>query len=200
MRYSYPLNLSFKLVSLTPQIHVRDAQGSDRMFVRQKMLKLKEDIGVFSDASRSQQLFTIKADRIIDFSARYSFTRNADGMALGAVKRQGMRSLWRASYMILDPMDQHTHTIREADPWIKVADGCLQSVPVVGMFAGYFLHPSYLIHQGADGTPVMKLTKLPAFFEGKFEIEPLVEGIPDDVEVRFLLSLIMMLLLERRRG
>lgn len=200
MRYQYPLNMSFKIVAVAPQIYVRDATGADRFYVRQKLLKLKEDIGVFSDSSKSQQLFTIKADRVIDFSARYTFTSTADGRPWGAVKRQGMKSFWRASYQIFDAAGQHMHTIKEGNPWAKVGDGCLSSLPFLSLVSGYFFHPSYIIHQVGTETPVMKLHKLPAFFESKFQIEPLVQGIPDDEEIRFLLSFIMILLLERQRG
>ncbi len=200
MRYQYPLNMSFKIVAVAPQIYVRDASGADRFYVRQKLLKLKEDIGVFSDSSKSQQLYTIKADRVIDFSARYNFTSTADGRPWGSVKRQGMRSLWKASYQIFDAAGQHTHTITEGDPWVKVADGCMSSLPFLSLVSGYFFHPSYLIRQAGTDTPVMKLQKLPAFFEGKFQIEALAPNITEEEEARFLLSYIMMILLERQRG
>jgi hypothetical protein len=200
MRYQYPLNMSFKIVAVAPQIYIRDASGADRFYVKQKLFKLKEDIGVFSDSSKSQQLFTIKADRVIDFSARYSFTSTADGRPWGSVKRQGMKSFWKASYQVFDAAGQQTHTITEGNPWAKVGDGCMSSLPFLGLLSGYFFHPSYIITQVSTNTPVMKLHKLPAFFEGKFQIEPLVQGIPDDDEARFLLSYIMLILLERQRG
>jgi hypothetical protein len=71
-------------------------------------------------------------------------------------------------------------------------------IPVLGPFAGYFFNPSYIVTR-TDGTPVMRLQKLPAFFEGKFRIEKTGEMNPAE-ETRALLSLLMMLLLERARG
>lgn len=200
MRYQYPLQLSFKIVAVAPQIYIRDAQGTEQFYIKQKLFKLKEDIGVFSDASKSRQLYTIKADRIIDFSARYSFTSTADGRPWGAVKREGMKSFWRASYQVFDPAGQQTHYIREGNPWAKVGDGCMSSIPLLSLLSGYFFHPSYILHQAGTDTPVMKLHKLPAFFEGKFAIEALNPNISDEEETRFLLSYIMLILLERQRG
>ena len=43
---NYPLNLSFKLLALASQIYVRDANGNLIGYVKQKLLKLKEDINV----------------------------------------------------------------------------------------------------------------------------------------------------------
>jgi hypothetical protein len=200
MRFQYPLKLSFKLIALAPQIYIRDAAGNDLFYVRQKMFKLKEDIGVYSDQSKSQQLFNIKADRIIDFSAQYNFTSTFDGRPWGAIKRKGMRSLWSAHYLLFDPAGNNTHYIKEADPWVKVADGCFSGIPLLGAFSGYVFHPSYIVHQVGTDMPVMKLTKQPAFFEGVFSVEPLVSGIPDEEEARFLLGYMMLLLLERQRG
>ncbi|MBI5957396.1 MAG: hypothetical protein HY866_01585 [Chloroflexi bacterium] len=200
MRYQYPLKMSFKIVAVAPQIYVRDAQGTDLFYVKQKLLKLKEDIGVFSDSSKSRQLFTIKADRIIDFSAKYHFTSSTDNRPLGAVKREGMKSLWRASYQISNPAEQPLHTIREGNPWAKVGDGCMSSLPMLGLLSGYFFHPSYIVYQTGTETPLMKLEKQPAFFEGVFKIEALAPNLSDEDETRFLLSFIMMILLERQRG
>ena len=47
----YPLQLSFKLLALAPQIYVRDRAGQLRMYVKQKLLKLKEQVTVFAARS-----------------------------------------------------------------------------------------------------------------------------------------------------
>src|SRR5687768_437761 len=95
----YPLSLSFKLLALAPQIYVRDAAGQLRMYVKQKLLKLKEQVTIFADEGQSIPLYHIKADRVIDFNARYNITA-PDGRELGSVRRRGRRSLWRANYEV----------------------------------------------------------------------------------------------------
>ena len=89
-------------------------------------------------------------------------------------------------------------SIREENPWTKVADSVLSGLPIIGMMSGYFCHPSYLATR-SDGTPAMRMTKQPAFWEGKFGIDRLVELAPRE-ELNLLLSFLMMLLLERSRG
>lgn len=197
--YSYPLQMSFKVLAFAPQIYVRDAGGRDIFYVHQKLFKLKEDIGVFSDSSKSREVYRIKADRIIDFSARYNFTDSTTGQALGAVKREGMRSLWKASYNIIS--DEHiAHHVKEDNPWLRVGDMFFQEIPVVGMFAGYVFNPSYTVYSTGAETPILKLKKEPSFLEGKFSIQKLAEPMNEPEETRLILSLMMMTLLERMRG
>jgi len=192
----YPLNFSFKVVALAPQLAVTDASGNLLYYVKQKLFKLKEEVTVFSDREQTQPLYKINADRVIDFSARYHFSDPA-GNTLGSIKRQGMKSIFKARYDILDG-EEIVMNIAEENPWVKVIDAVIGEIPIVGMFSGYMFHPKYLLSR-ADGTPVMRLTKQPAFFEGKFSLDKLAE-ISQGEEQRALLSLLMMVLLERARG
>lgn len=192
----YPLSLSFKLLALAPQIYVRDAAGQLRMYVKQKLLKLKEQVTIFADEGQSIPLYHIKADRVIDFNARYNITA-PDGRELGSVRRRGRRSLWRANYEVARG-EEVLLVIKEANPWAKVGDAVFGEIPFVGIFAGYVFHPKYLV-QRADGTEVLHVAKQNALFEGKYSIEKRTELSPED-EGMAVLAILMMLLLERRRG
>ena len=192
----YPLNLSFKVVALAPQISVTDASGNLVLYVKQKLFKLKEAVTIFADAQQTQPLYTMNADRVLDFSARYNFA-DRQGIPLGAVKRHGMRSIWKARYDILDG-DAVVMTIQEENPWVRVVDSLIGQIPIVGMFSGYMFHPAFLVMR-PDETVVMRVQKQPAFFEGKFTIEKKAE-LAEAEEKRVLLSVLMMLLLERWRG
>lgn len=192
----YPLEIRFKIWTFAPTISVSDAQGNLVFYVRQKLFKLREVINIFADVQRSQPLYEIKADRVIDFSARYNFS-DSTGTYVGAVKRRGLKSIWRAHYDIFDG-DTVVFTIQEENPWIKVLDALFEQIPLVGAFSGYVLHPKYLVSR-ANGGVVMRLEKLPAFWEGKYSIKQ-VDQMNDREEKQALLSLLMMLLLERARG
>ncbi|MES2765976.1 MAG: hypothetical protein V4642_08915 [Bacteroidota bacterium] len=194
---NFPLNLSFKIVALAPQISLTDANGRLLFYVKQKLFKLKEAITVYADESQSQPLYYINANKILDFSAAYTFT-DTNGNTIGSVRRQGMKSLWKSHYAIHNHADIHILTIREANPWIKVLDSLVGEVPVLNLFTGYFLHPSYHITREGD-TPEIIIEKQAAFFEGKFTIEK-PGNISEKEELPVLLSIIMMVLLERNRG
>jgi uncharacterized protein YxjI len=199
---NYPLKMSFKILAIAPQIFVRDATGAEIMYVKQKLFKLKEAINIFSDQSQTNQLYSIKADRIIDFSARYNFT-NTQGLDLGAVKRKGMRSIWKASYDIMEG-DMVKFHIQEENAFIKLMDGVFSEIPIVGMFSGYVFNPVYLVSRAGasngSGPAVMRLAKEPSFLESGFKIEKIDPGLSPQEEEQILLSLMMMVLLERSRG
>lgn len=194
---NYPIDFSFKLLAIASQIYIRDANGSLLAYVKQKLFKLREDINVFADENQTQHLFNIKADRVLDFSAKYNFT-DARGNFLGSIKRRGMRSIFKASYEIYDERDVQVMKINEENGWIKVIDSVIGELPVVGMFTGYFFNPSYIVSR-IDDSPVARLAKQPAFFEGKFRMLKLGDITPEE-EPRVLLSLLTMTLLERIRG
>ena len=140
----FPLQLRFKVLALATQIYVTDASGNTVFYVKQKMFKLKEDIAVFADDSQKDQRFTIKADRVIDFSAAYNFTDGRGG-TLGSIKRKGMRSLWKAHYDIRDGNDQVVLTVAEENPWAKVVEGITSNIPVVGFLVDYLVNPIYAV-------------------------------------------------------
>lgn len=192
----YPIDLRFKLLTLGQRISATDASGKTLMFVKQKMFKLKEKVEVYSDSTQSRLLFRIEADRVLDFSANYSFT-DASGNSWGSVRRKGMKSLWSAHYEIIHD-DQVEMTIQEESPMQKLLEGLLGGIPIIGWIAIYLINPSYIIRR-PDGEALLRLTKKPAILEGKFELEKLNE-LPEDDELRALLAVIMVGLLERARG
>ncbi|KAA1260855.1 hypothetical protein LF1_33970 [Rubripirellula obstinata] len=192
----YPIDLRFKLLTFGQRITATDASGSMLMFIKQKMFKLKEKVEIFSDENQTQVIFHIEADRMIDWSANYSFT-DGQGNDWGAVRRKGMRSLWSARYEVMQD-GQVDMEINEESPMKKIFESVLSEIPILGFVATYLINPSYLIRR-TDGTPVLRLVKQPAVWEGRYTIEKLGE-LPEDDELRSLMALIMLVLLERRRG
>ena len=93
--------------------HVYDDAGAVVAFSSQKAFKLKEDIRVFTDESKSTQLLQIHARQIIDFSAAYDFVDCRDGTKVGAARRKGWTSLLRDAWEILDAQDRVVGTIQE---------------------------------------------------------------------------------------
>jgi hypothetical protein len=193
---NYPLQLSFEILSIARKLSVTDAAGNLSFYVKQKAFKLKESVTVFADADQKLPLYELAADRVIDFSASYHLT-DTRGTHIGTVRRKGMKSLWKAHYDIVNGSSR-AMTIQEANPWAKVCDALFSEIPILGMFSGYVFHPEYLVTR-EDGTSVMRLKKEPAFFQGKFSIEKLAD-LGEEEETRILLSLIMMVLLEKQRG
>ena len=198
MPLHYPLDLRFKLLAIASQIEVRDASDKVLLYVKQKAFKLKEAVTVYSDRTMGTALYRIDADRMIDWSAQYAITQS-DGRLLGSIRRKGMRSLWRARYEITGTSGALLFTVQEASAWIRILDGVLGELPVVNLLTGYLFHPSYVVAPASGAAPVMRATKQPALFEGRFRVERLGD-IDGEQEELVLLGILMMLLLERVRG
>lgn len=194
---NYPLHLRFKVLTLGKRIFIRDQAGAMIMYAKQKMFKLKEEIHIFGDEAQTQHKYNINADRVIDFSPRYSFS-DTNHISLGSVRRQGMKSLWRAHYDIETP-HATAMTISQENPWVSVFDALLSQLPIIGLFAGYFFHPTYIV-KTTEGKEVMRLRKQPAFLEGYFTIEKLDASLKEQDEISVLLSLFTVVLMERSRG
>ncbi|TAG81018.1 MAG: hypothetical protein EAZ21_07035 [Betaproteobacteria bacterium] len=195
--FSLPLTLRFKLIALAPQIFLEDSSGQTLLYIKQKLLKLKEEVVVYADQAQSQQTHTIKADRVLDFRARYTITGQV-GQTLGAIKQRGMKSLWKAHFDVEDAFGRESFFIEEENPWIRMLDGFFDSIPIIGMLSGYLFQPTYLVKR-VDGRLVMKLKKQPAMWEGRFQLTQ--EAPTSHAENELLaLSVVMMTLLERSRG
>jgi hypothetical protein len=195
----FPLRMTFKFFTLAPTVRIFDATGRLILVVRQKLFKFREHVEIFSDEARTMKLAEIRADKIIDWSARYNYTE-ANGVPIGSSKRRGLRSLWRAQYDVFKPGDDAPDfEIREVNPIAKVVDGLVGSIPLLGLLSLYLFHPSYVAKRIANGTEVMKVTKEPAFLESRFRMEQLGTG-TDREMMNLILSFFMLALLERDRG
>lgn len=192
----FPVQIAFKILAIAPQMYVRDAVGQSLGYVRQKLLAFKEKVTVFSDETQAKAIYTISADRIIDFNAEYHFA-NAAGKELGSVKRSGMRSLWRAHYVI-NVADAPTFEVHEESALVRFLDGLLGEIPFVGLLTGYFFNPVYLVTR-MDGTVALRMLKRRALLESLFTIEKPVELSSAEQEAA-MLGLMMIILLERDRG
>ncbi len=194
----FPITLRMKLMALAPQFYVSDKQNRPIAYVKQKLFKLKEDIRIFANEKQDQLLYTIQADRIIDFNASYSMQDAQTGQKLGAIKRKGMRSLWKAAYQVHDANDMPSYFISEESAFTRLMDSIFSELPFIGLLSGYVFNPSYLV-KDANGTTVMRMKKQPALFEGVFKMETFHPLSAQD-QKRLMLSLFMVVVLERMRG
>lgn len=98
---------------LSSKFHVFDAAGNVVLFSEQKAFKLREDIRVYSDESKSEERLLIKARQIVDFSAAYDVVDAAESTKVGALRRRGFKSILRDSWEFLDGSDRPLARISE---------------------------------------------------------------------------------------
>jgi hypothetical protein len=196
-QHYYPLQFKFKVTTLHNDFTATDSIGNVRAYAKQKLFKLKEHVQVFGDTNQSELKYEIRADQWLDFNASYSFT-DAGGNNLGRIVRKGWRSMWKANYQLFDENDQQDLEIKEKNAWVKVWDSLLSELPLVGLFTGYLFNPSYTLTR-PDATLVCTFKKEASFLGRKFTLLKEAEFEKGEEE-RILLGMMMMVLLERRRG
>ena len=97
--------LKRQVFALTGKFRFYAPNGQLVMFSEQKMFRWKEDIRVYSDESKSQEVLMVKARQIIDFSAAFDVVDSTSGQKVGALRRKGLASLFRDEWEILDVND-----------------------------------------------------------------------------------------------
>jgi uncharacterized protein YxjI len=105
--------LKRQVLALTGKFRIFSPDGSLVLFSQQKMFRLREDVRVYADEAKTQELLWIQARQIIDFSAAYDVTDSTTSMKVGAVRRRGFRSMVRDTWEILDPADQPLAVVQE---------------------------------------------------------------------------------------
>lgn len=84
------------------EFRIRGPEGNVRFFVKQKAMRLKEEINVWGDEKQGTKMLGIKARGIGDFSGTYDVTDAASGEKVGALKREGLKSIIRDEWTIFD--------------------------------------------------------------------------------------------------
>lgn len=97
--------LKRQVFALTGKFRFFDPSGKLVLFSEQKMFKLREDIRVYSDESKTQEVLMIKARQIVDFSAAYDVVDSVTGQKVGALRRKGLASILRDEWEVLDVGD-----------------------------------------------------------------------------------------------
>lgn len=95
-----------QVFALTGKFRFYEPGGKLVMFSEQKMFRLREDIRVYSDESKQQEVLMVKARQIIDFSAAYDVVDSATGGKVGVLRRKGWSSLLRDEWEVLNAQDQ----------------------------------------------------------------------------------------------
>jgi uncharacterized protein YxjI len=112
--------LKRQVFALTGKFRYYDPMGELLMFSEQKMFKLREDIRVFADESKTQEVLQIKARQIIDFSAAYDVIDSAYNQKVGTLRRKGVRSILRDEWEVLDNNEQVIGKLFEDSPGLAM--------------------------------------------------------------------------------
>jgi uncharacterized protein YxjI len=116
------------LYRVTPLAAGETPAGGPVAFVRQKRMKIKEDIRFYADDHENEELFRIKARSVFDTGgSRYDVVA-ADGQPIGVLHHQ-LKSLIRSTWRITDAEDQEVAIGQERSLPLAIARRLIDFVP-----------------------------------------------------------------------
>ncbi len=109
--------------------HVYDSDENLLFYSQQKAFKLKEDFRVYSDEQQTEELLTIKTPQILDLGATYNVTCGVSGEALGAVRRKGLKSIFKDEWMLLSTDGREIGRITESSLFAALVSRLVNLIP-----------------------------------------------------------------------
>jgi len=102
------------------KFEIFDPSGNVVLFSKMKAFKLKEDIRLYTGEDMMSELLSIQARTILDFSAAYDVVDSTTGQKVGALRRKGLKSMFRDEWLILDAYDREVGVIREENAFLAL--------------------------------------------------------------------------------
>jgi len=147
--------LKRQVFALAGKFRFFDPNGNLVLYSEQKMFKLREDIRVYSDERKTQEVLMIKARQIIDFSAAFDVVDSATGQKVGAFRRKGLASLLRDEWEVLDVSDNVTGSLFEDS----------MGLALIRRFLSNLVPQNYDITMGTDRVADLKQNFNPFTYE-----------------------------------
>ena len=121
------------LYRVTPLAIGDTPAGSPIAYVRQKKLKIKEDIRFYADEGETQELFRIKARSMLDFGgSRYDVLEGDE--RIGLLSHKFRESLIRTTWHVGGADEQEIALARERSAAGAIARRVVDFVPYVGEY------------------------------------------------------------------
>jgi hypothetical protein len=98
---------------LGAELHVFDPNENVVLFTKLKAFKLKEDIRIYTNEDMTEEVMSIQARSIIDFSATYDIYDSKSQQKIGALGRKGLKSILKDEWVVLDKEDNQIGVIKE---------------------------------------------------------------------------------------
>lgn len=122
----------FKL--LGAEINITDPEtGKEVGFIQMKAWKLREDIRLYSDSSKSRELLRIRARSVIDFGVTYDIFDGDSETLLFSLRRAGLKSTFiRDKWVVTDGDGAEIGAVEETSSGLALMRRYVDLVPFVG--------------------------------------------------------------------
>ena len=110
-------------------------EGELLAFVEQKRMKLREEVQFFADRDKTQLLFSVKAENILDPRGRYQLL-DPSGRIIARFKKNFGQSLLRSTWHLQDADGNETGIAKERNLLAALFRRFATLVPYIGEFLG----------------------------------------------------------------
>ncbi len=124
----------FKL--LGAEINVKDAESDETVgFIAMKAWVLREDVRLYRNASKQDEILRIHARSIVDFGATYDVYDSQTDQVLFSLRRKGLRSAFvRDHWDVLDTDNTVIASVQETSSGLAFIRRYIGLIPVAGPF------------------------------------------------------------------
>lgn len=170
------------------EVFISDQADNLLLWVKQKGFKLKEDIRVFADESKSEERLTIQARKVMDFNAAFDVVDPGTGEKIGGFRRKGWSSFIKDEWQILDVNENQIGAIHEDTMVLALLRRFLTSL----------IPQTYEFKVNDETVAQLKQHFNPFLFKGEFHMLP--QG-SDKLDPRLAIAgVVLLMIMEGRQG
>lgn len=105
--------------------------GELMALAQQKRLAFKEKVTFYSDEQKSAEVFSFRAEKVVDVHGRY-MVEDTDGQLLGMFRKEFKKSLLVSSWVVMDADGTDVLRVKENNVTIAVLRRFIGFVPLIG--------------------------------------------------------------------
>jgi uncharacterized protein YxjI len=160
--------------------HVWTGDGQLIMYIKHPILRLREEFMVYEDEAQTRPLLRVKSKQVIAINFAYEITDARTGQVFGTVRKQGLKSIVRDKYILLDAADREIGYAEE-----QGASVLRRFFPVLTSKHAIF----------ANGQQVAYIRQVFRFFTKEFTVELQ----PSELDPKFVLAVALLALIAEAR-
>ena len=120
-----------KITAFVNRYSVFDGERRElRAFAQQKRLAFKEKVLFYSDTAKTQEIFSFRAEKVLDVHGRYFV--EANGQIIGMFKKEFAQSLVNSTWLVMDADGNVVFTVRESNQVVAVLRRFIDFIPIIG--------------------------------------------------------------------
>ncbi|HWO17902.1 MAG TPA: hypothetical protein VNO30_03975 [Kofleriaceae bacterium] len=150
------------------------------MYIQHPLLRLREEFMVYEDEARTRPLLRVKSKQVIAINFAFEITDAKTGQVLGIVRKQGLKSIVRDRFTLLDAAEREIGYAEE-----QGASILRRFIPLLTSKHAIF----------AGGQQVAFIRQVFRFFTKEFTVELQ----PSELDPRFVLAVALLALMAEAR-